>query len=952
MSLLDKLRPRWHHSDPEVRLAAVRDLEKADQELLVAVAQHDTDARVRRVALKKLTDSEVLLRLAAEDADEGLRRLATERAATLLAALAASGEAEDACARALERIGDPAALASVAMSAVHPAIRRAALERVRDERGLAEIARAARDDGIRRAALARVTDIGHLRRIATGTAPADISQAAAERIDDPHVLDAISKDEGVSKRVRHAAQQRLDALIDDEHPIRIAARHERQVALCAVVESLTPQRDPVAAANTIRQARAEFDALAARTPSTEAVVERFRRAGEAVFEEIVRLERLRADKERWAAEIETNLAAAIRLCEEAETVDGADVPARLAAARSAWGRLGPLPEEREALLADRFVHGCHEAERRHERWHAQERFRHSLEEVVQAAETTAEQSDVLDAEDAWPSIESRWKRLAAPGAGPGWTAAEEALRERFLLAGARLRQREHELAERNRQRREENLTQLRALCTRLEALAQSSDFDLRAADQALHAFRALGRVPPLPSSESRKGWQGRLAEARRALFQRLGEHRDTEAWRRWANADVQETLVQRVEALLDADDIAAIVRELRQIQEDWKRFADVPREQSQALWERYCATRDEVRRRVSACFAENLREKGTLCERVEQLAESTAWKETSEEIKRVQAEWKQIGPVSPRVAGALWQRFRAPCDQFFGRRNENFARVKAEREENVAKKIALCETIEGIAESIDWEATTEAIRRLQVDWKSIGPTGRKESEALWERFRAACDRFFERRRHRGDIELQGRLDHADGVCVRLESLLASLATDEAPDGDTLAAAVKEAMAEWTRVGPISAERSAPFQERVSRACEAIFAARPDALRGTPLDPDASRKRREKLVVRLEELVQSLTESPKETSLADLAAKLKQTWAANTIGGGGGARRKDWRGAGDEVERLRGNWERLGPALGDGMEALARRFNAAYAGFQRLRDTAAPRSGDRPARPPR
>src|SRR5262249_10478460 len=149
--------------------------------------------------------------------------------------------------------------------------------------------------------------------------------------------------------------------------------------------------------------------------------------------------------------------------------------------------------------------------------------------------------------------------------------------------------------------------------------------------------------------------------------------------------------------------------------------------------------------------AENLAKKLALCERAEALANSTNWIQTAEEIKKLQADWKTIGPVSRGQEKTIWERFRAACDTFFTRRHADLAERKKVWGENLAKKEAIIARVEAIADSSDWEQTAAEIKRLQNDWKAVGPVKKSRSDALWQKFRAACDRFFTRYAQRHDI---------------------------------------------------------------------------------------------------------------------------------------------------------------------------------------------------------
>ena len=164
------------------------------------------------------------------------------------------------------------------------------------------------------------------------------------------------------------------------------------------------------------------------------------------------------------------------------------------------------------------------------------------------------------------------------------------------------------------------------------------------------------------------------------------------------------------------------------------------------------------------------RKKTALCDKAEALAGSTSWIQTAEEIKRMQAEWKTIGPVSRGREKAVWDRFRAACDRFFTRRQEDLVARKGMWAENLAKKEALSVRAEALVESTDWEQTSAELRRLQAEWKTIGPVKKSRSEAIWRRFREACDRFFTRYAHRHDIARAERVAAREAICAELEAL--------------------------------------------------------------------------------------------------------------------------------------------------------------------------------------
>jgi hypothetical protein len=162
--------------------------------------------------------------------------------------------------------------------------------------------------------------------------------------------------------------------------------------------------------------------------------------------------------------------------------------------------------------------------------------------------------------------------------------------------------------------------------------------------------------------------------------------------------------------------------------------------------------------------------KNALVERAEALADSTDWIKTADELKKLQAEWQKIGPIPRQDTKDTWKRFRDACDRFFTRRNTDLAQRKETWSANLARKDALCARAEELAASREWERAAAEIRRLQADWKTIGPVRRSKSEAIWQRFRAGCDTFFERYKRRDEIELEAKQADREALVTEMESL--------------------------------------------------------------------------------------------------------------------------------------------------------------------------------------
>jgi uncharacterized protein DUF349 len=501
------------------------------------------------------------------------------------------------------------------------------------------------------------------------------------------------------------------------------------------------------------------------------------------------------------------------------------------------------------------------------------------------------------------------------------------------------------LAPRLRADRKERIAQAEALSARLTALVAGKPFALREAEVALRDARLphddLAALPPKLARQ--------LREARAALFARAQEAREAEEWSRWGNATAQEELCKRMEALVAETDVEKAAKELRTLDGRWAEVRIAPRDEATSLRQRYQAARAPIKEKLDAYFAEkaareneNLRLKQELAGKAEALADSTEWMKASEELKALQARWKEIGPTPRKAGDAVWKTFRGACDRFFSRRQDDLKKRKHEWAANMAKKQALCERAEALAGSTEWEATAAEMRKLQAEWKTVGPVRRDRSEAVWQRFRTACDAFFDRYKHRDEVERQARLAQREAVVKELETLVAGAGTDPAPAG--VAEEIQKLVARARQGTALAPADEEALGARIAAARERAVAAWPEAFRGTDLDPEAGRARREKLLARVESLSAQAEPPASALSGQDLARRLKEALATNTMGGRGEVEARR-RAEIDEVKAAQAAWRRLPPLPGDAGQALEHRFRAACDRF--FRDRPAAPSASRP-----
>jgi len=398
-----------------------------------------------------------------------------------------------------------------------------------------------------------------------------------------------------------------------------------------------------------------------------------------------------------------------------------------------------------------------------------------------------------------------------------------------------------------------------------------------------------------------------------------------------------------MEALKGVEDLELAGRRMREIQARWKPVALVPRAQGELMWRRFKSAQDEVFARTTAhmaaqreALAGNLAKKLALCERAEALSGSSDWVRTATAIQALQAEWKAIGPVLRGHERATWERFRGACDQFFTRRQADLKQRKEQWASNLARKEALCAEAESLADSTNWDPAATQLRKLQAEWKTIGPVRQSKSEVVWQRFRTACDAFFERYKHRDQLELKATAAPREAVIQELEALLPAedVAPGPAPEG--LAVVVQEARSRWQKAPELPRQLQQDLATRYHDAIKRLIGLWPAAFAATDLDPEVTRRRMEKLLATVEELGQSSAPQAVQLSPTErLAQQLRERLASNTIKGGRSAAEEDearWRAAEQEIRNAQAQWLRLGPVPADVVGPLNDRFQRACRRF--------------------
>ena len=330
------------------------------------------------------------------------------------------------------------------------------------------------------------------------------------------------------------------------------------------------------------------------------------------------------------------------------------------------------------------------------------------------------------------------------------------------------------------------------------------------------------------------------------------------------NFSVKENLVKQTSDLLNEDSIREVIAKLNQYHQEWKMVGPVPEEVRESIWEIFKSVTQKVydhRDALQVAYDQekeaNLAKRLAIIEKLNALSDSeftriSEWNDRTKEITAIQEEWNTIGAVprekSKEVANQFWGIVKA----FFNRKGEYFNSLDEQRSANMKLKEQLCERVEALKEEENFKDTADKIKRLQADWKKVGPVSKKHSDAIYNRFRAACDFFFERRKSFFDEKDQEYVANAKAK----EELVAKLKALKPTEVD----AFKELVLEWDKIGFVPREDKDKLAKAYKDVTEAFLASVTDgdekenleitvelgALKGNPQAGILIRKKQDKV----------------------------------------------------------------------------------------------------------
>lgn len=315
-------------------------------------------------------------------------------------------------------------------------------------------------------------------------------------------------------------------------------------------------------------------------------------------------------------------------------------------------------------------------------------------------------------------------------------------------------------------------------------------------------------IGPVPQGESNNLWENYHFYVEK-FYDILRINKELRSLDLKKNMEQKIKLCEAAESLILQESINKSFNELQELHNQWREIGPVPEEKKEELWERFKAASDQVNQRrrehYEQIFAEqqnNYNAKVVLCEKAEEVAAQPTesikeYNAVGDQLSELLKVWKTLGAAPPKVNEEIWTRFKGTLDRFFEKKKEFFGKVKEEQQNNYNKKVDLAIRAEAIAKRTDWRAATDEILQLQKEWKEVGATAQRHSEAIWKRFRAACDEFFEAKsnyfKNIDSIEAEN-LHKKEELIQRIEN------HEFGPDKNENLEAIKAYQREWTEIG--------------------------------------------------------------------------------------------------------------------------------------------------------
>ena len=404
--------------------------------------------------------------------------------------------------------------------------------------------------------------------------------------------------------------------------------------------------------------------------------------------------------------------------------------------------------------------------------------------------------------------------LEAGGAPETYQVLPDETEEQFKAEWGIIKEKRAKAFLKQEEEKQENLKKKLEIIEQLKAMATSPD----EANKSYNEFKALQQawkeIKAVPAEKANELWRNYQLYVEQ-YYDLLNLNREAREYDFKKNLELKTKLCEAAEKLAEEADVISAFHQLQELHQQYREIGPVAKELREQVWARFKAASTVINKKHQQHFEglrakeeENLARKTALCEKVEAIAQeenkgASDWEKHTKQIIEIQNEWKTIGFAPQKMNVKIFERFRATCDDFFGRKAEFFKALKSRFAENTKRKRELVEKAKALAESTEWKSTSDKLINLQKEWKTIGMVPKKVGDQLWNEFITACNHFFEARNaaNAGTRSSEHQnLSQKRDIIAQLRALLDNAA-------DNVQETVQQLMNQYNQIGHV------PFKEK-------------------------------------------------------------------------------------------------------------------------------------------
>lgn len=379
-------------------------------------------------------------------------------------------------------------------------------------------------------------------------------------------------------------------------------------------------------------------------------------------------------------------------------------------------------------------------------------------------------------------------------------------------------------------RRQENLAKKLGVIDKIKVLMEDVDNINRNYPNFVELQNEFKEIKDIPAQAENDIWKQYQAQVEQFydLLKMNKELRDLDFKK---NLEVKRQLIEQAKKLADEEDVIEAARKLQILHNEWRETGPVAKDLRDEIWNEFKEASTVVNKRHQEYFDKRREnelkyeeEKTKICEQIEamdfdSLKTFGAWEKATDEIKALQAQWKELGPAPRKVNTQLYTRFRAVCDDFFNKKADFYHNIKAQYKANLEKKEELCKKAEEMLSKVGEKGAREQVQALQQEWRTVGPTERKHSDAIWQRFTTACNAFYEELRSKRS----GKREEENANLAAKKEIIEKI-KEISLDGNRgeILPVIRELQMQWQQIGHVPYKVKEKIYAEYREACDKVY----------------------------------------------------------------------------------------------------------------------------------